>query len=149
MSEPTDAELQVAAATIAAAGTPNKPKTTRAKAKAETAAVLAKTNSSSRIYVGCRLPHGITLTVGATSVVLKGLNSAVIVGTYGLTEVDEDFWSEWLKTHSDWPMVVNGLVFAQSKIEDLHSEAEELKDEVTSFDRLDPTSNGVEPAPKT
>src|SRR6185312_6535858 len=38
-----------------------------------------------------------------TRVRLNGANSTRIIGGYGLTQVDADFWAEWMKTHKDFP----------------------------------------------
>lgn len=144
-NEPDQAVAADAALTAAAEALASAP-ADKSRRSAKSAAIVAKTNSSSKVYVGCRHPHGIILTVGDTSVELKGMNSAVIAGTYGLTQVDEEFWAAWLKSHSDWPMVVNGMIFAQAKVADLQAEAEEVADEKTGFEALSQNSGGVEPS---
>lgn len=150
-TQTSDDEAVAAAAALAdqSPSPAEKAKAERAAAKAAKAAgpaVLTKTNSSGKVYVGCRHPHGVVLQVGDVSVTLKGMNSATIIGGHGVTEVAEDFWEAWRAAHSDWPMVVNGVVFAQGKVADLAEEAKDLADEKTGFERLDPTALGVEKA---
>jgi hypothetical protein len=105
-----------------------------------------------RVTVGCKLPHGLTLMVGDKEVKVRGANTTTIIGGFGLTEIDEDFWNTWAQEHADWPMVKNGLIFAQAKRKDAEAEAKELKGEKTGLERLeqvvkDPATKKVVLAP--
>lgn len=102
-----------------------------------------------KVFVGCKLPHGITLNPpkgsadDAEPVELKGLNSSGVIGGYGITEVDADFFAAWLKEHAKAPMVVNSLVFGEAKREKAEDRAEEQSGIKTGTEGLNPDS----PAP--
>ncbi len=79
----------------------------------------------SNITVGCRLPNGLVLRLqdgkgGEKRVTLRGqnadMNGAIFIQPThcGYTEVDKDFWDEWIAKHSDFAPVVSGAIFAEA-----------------------------------
>ena len=100
-----------------------------------------------KIFVGCKLPHGLFLDHNGTRVALNGANTGTIVGVdgvkTGLTEVEKDFFDAWLAAHKDAPYVANGMVFANDKLNDTKAEAAEMASVKTGFEGLDPAA----PAP--
>ena len=100
-----------------------------------------------KIFVGCKLPHGLFLDHNGARVTLNGSNAGAIVDAdgvkTGLTEVDKDFFDAWLSAHKDAPYVVSGMIFANDKIADTKAEAAEMASVKTGFEGLDPAA----PAP--
>ena len=95
------------------------------------------TTSTQTVTVGCKLPHGLVLEVGSTSVTLNGANASNIIGGYGLTEgVDKAFFDAWLKKNEHLPFVRNQMVFAQSTTDDAKAEALEKAHEKTGFEGM-------------
>jgi hypothetical protein len=71
--------------------------------------------------VGCKLPNGFTMELGLfgteeyKSFKLHGINSAKIIGGYGITEnVPEEFFDRWLEKMKDFKMIRRGLIFKQA-----------------------------------
>lgn len=59
-----------------------------------------------KVVIGCKLPNGIILDHGGKTVELRGsriplnedgspVSNRLIIGGYGTTEVDKDFWDAW------------------------------------------------------
>jgi len=91
------------------------------------------------VTVGCKLPNGIIMEMGEQRTVLRGTNSAVIVGGHGITEgVDKDFFDAWSKLHADKDFIKGGFVFAHEKSASTAAEAKERADEETGLEPLDP-----------
>lgn len=90
------------------------------------------------VTVGCKLPNGIHLDVQDKRVTLNGANSSRIIGGYGLTQVDKDFWDAWVKAYADSPMLKNHLVFAQGTEANASAKAEEQAEVKSGFERLQP-----------
>jgi hypothetical protein len=81
---------------------------------------------SELVTVGCKLPNGLVLDQDGYVVELKGSNSSLVVGGYGLTEgVDKDAFDKWLSVHKNQPYVENELVFAQAKTNSAQAKASE------------------------
>lgn len=96
-----------------------------------------------KVIVGCKLPNGLMIQVSDAAVKINGANSTTIVGGYGLTEVDEAFWTQWKKEHADWPMVKNELIFAQVKPKDAEAAAEERRDQKTGLEQMKQKSDKI------
>lgn len=78
------------------------------------------------LTVGCKLPNGLVLEQDGYQVELKGSNSSLVFGGYGLTEgVDKDAFDKWLSVHKNQPYVKNDLVFAQAKTNSAQAKASE------------------------
>lgn len=100
------------------------------------------------ISVGCRLPHGIVINHPANpsvTVTLKGQNSNRIIGSdgnavngsYGVTEVDAEFWADWIKANAKFAPVVAGAIFADEKPAELEAKAKEAKQRKTGLEPLE------------
>lgn len=90
------------------------------------------------ITVGCKLPHGLVITVGGKSVTLAGANSSHIIGGYGMTQVDKDLFEAWKKEFASYAPLKNGLIFEQASRSSAESEAKERSDIRSGFERLNP-----------
>ena len=95
--------------------------------------------------VGCRLPHGIIIEHGGVSVTLKGQNSNRIVGTdgnavngsYGVTQVDADFFGAWLAANAGFSAVLSGAIFADEKLGELEAKGKEASKRKTGFEPME------------
>ena len=93
-----------------------------------------------QITVGCKLPHGLEIRVGDKTQVLKGTNSALVIGGHGITDgVDKDLFDAWLAANKDAAAVINGLIFAHGKTESAKAEAAEKAANKNGFEGLNPT----------
>lgn len=98
--------------------------------------------------VGCKLPHGLIITVGDVSIELKGQNSTNIIGGHGITEgVDKELFEKWLSLNKDSAAVKNGLIFSHEKASSVRAEAMEKKDNKNGFEGIDPANPGPGVAP--
>jgi len=121
---------------------------------------IIKPESRNTISVGCKLPHGMHLDITSFGeptkrFTLKGINSltagAIIRPAtregYAITDnVPQEFFEEWMRTHSNHPAVKNNLIFAHKQAASVRDMGEEFKDELNGFEPLDPTvkTHGVE-----
>ena len=119
-----------------------------------------------KLFIGCKLPNGITLELITPQidpdsgkplnvlhpaprnedarVVLNGANSintkilhAAALPVYGKTLVDEELWGRWLKANSKHPAVLNGSIFAAKNEEEFHAKAKAGIKVVGGFEPLD------------
>ncbi|KMW73661.1 hypothetical protein TI10_05255 [Photorhabdus luminescens subsp. luminescens] len=95
------------------------------------------------VIVGCKLPHGLTIEIDENRVTLNGINSSTIIGGYGLTyDVDKAFFDKYLELHADTKLVKNGLIFAQEKLKEARTEAEEKAELKNGLEPIDPKKPG-------
>lgn len=95
----------------------------------------------SNVTVGCKLPHGLVITVGGRSVTLNGVNSSRIIGGYGLTVVDKDFFEAWKIEFSTSPLVRNDLIFDQDTAAKAESQAKEQAEVLSGLEPIDKDAN--------
>lgn len=96
------------------------------------------------VTVGCKLPSGLIINMEGREVTLKGANSSLVIGGFGLTEgVDKAFFDTWLARNQDFPAVENGLIFVQSTTKNAEAEATEKQALRSGFEGLNPDA----PAP--
>lgn len=99
---------------------------------------------SKTVLVACKLPCGLVLdgTGGENSIVLNGMNTALLPGAPGLTHVDEDDWLYVKAAYAEHAAFKSNSVFASGsdKVADTMAQAAELRDERTGFEGLDPKS---------
>jgi len=98
--------------------------------------------------VGCKLPNGFTMELGTfgtedyKSFKLHGINSAKIIGGYGITEnVPEEMFDRWLEKMKDFKMIRRGLIFKQTgKLDEASAAAlgREMAKEKTGLEPKDP-----------
>lgn len=113
--------------------------------------VSKPTASATTCVVGCKLPNGMTVELiegkgkDARSVwkhTLKGMNSARIVGGYGLTEgVSAEHMKEWLTRNAEHPAVKNGAIFMHTSGKGAEARAKEGREIRTGLDAIDPVAN--------
>lgn len=125
----------------------------------------AAPRTSNIVVVGCKLPSGIIVDVcdpgenehgqkimvpRRQPVTFKGANSSNIVGGFGLTEVDAEFWDAWIKQNAKFPAVANGLIFAQDRRDKAADNAMDHADAKSGFEGINPDKpgKGVERVPK-
>ncbi len=106
-----------------------------------------------KIVIGCRLPHGLTLTHPnkevKASVTLKGINSArPLIVPYVTTEVDVELWEAWKKAYSDYTPLKKGSIFEARSNQEAKVKAAEYENEKTGFEPVHPESMGVKKADK-
>ena len=102
------------------------------------------------IKIGCTLPHGIVLELDNKFVTIAGANQNTseyfkILGEYGLTDVDSDYWNEWKKRNWAFDPLVAGALFEAGK--DDKSAKDKAKEQAqldTGYAPLNPASHGVE-----
>ena len=102
------------------------------------------------VTVGCKLPHGIILSLPLDpnkTVKLNGANTARIIGAgFGTTDVDADFWDQWSTIHGEFPAVKSGAIFVAKNANDAQAVANELVAQKTGFEAMKKTAGGVKPA---
>ncbi len=103
-------------------------------------AVAKKPKTANVVTVGCKIPNGLVLRVNDVEVTIAGSNSSKVIGGYGLTQVDADFWSAWLERNSGLSFVRNDFVFAHEKAASTKAQANEMADEKTGLEQLDPNA---------
>lgn len=99
------------------------------------------------VIVGCKLPHGLIIKSGGKSVTLNGANSSRIIGGYGLTPVDKDFFDAWKAEFASFEPLKSGLIFEQANERSAVSQAteqQEIKSGLEPLD-LDKPAAGVKP----
>ena len=85
-------------------------------------------------------------TKAGKEVVIKGnaipageAHDKTIVGGFALTYgVDAEFFAEWMLQHSEFPAVVNGLIFAHEKPQVAEGEAKNARDIVSGLEPINP-----------
>lgn len=94
-----------------------------------------------KVIVGCKLPHGIVLRgMAGNAVTINGVNTARIIGGFGLTTLDEAEAAYLFATYEDLaPFQSNAIFTAESaKVADIQAMGAELRDERTGFEGMDP-----------
>ena len=89
------------------------------------------------VTIGCKLPHGLFLTSGDKSVTIAGANSSRIIGGYGLTVVDKDFWDKWSAENHTLILLKNGMVFVQESASKAEGQAKEQAEIKSGFEPID------------
>ena len=75
-------------------------------------------------------------------VTVAGKNKrGLVVGGFGLTEVQKDHWDEWLKTHGHLAPVKKGMIWAYSSRNGAESKAKELAEIKTGFEPIAPDND--------
>lgn len=92
------------------------------------------------VVVGCKLPNGIVLEHpldAKNKVELAGRNKAVVIGAdYATTEVDGDFWDNWIAFNKEFTAVTSGAIFVAKTISDAAAIARELINEKTGLEPM-------------
>jgi len=100
--------------------------------------------------IGCKLPNGLKITMGDTSVVLKGngdyhmpnedrkFKSPTLVHGDSLTRVDKDFaeaWFKWAEEHHYQP-VLSGAVYMAKNNNEASAIAKDTSDVKTGLEQM-------------
>lgn len=101
------------------------------------------------VKIGCTLPHGLIIEHEGVKVKLNGANQQTneyfkLLGDFGTTDVDADFWNAWKKANFGFQPLVAGALY---EARDDKSAKDKGKDHATidtGFKPLDPSSHGVE-----
>lgn len=90
------------------------------------------------VIVGCKLPHGLIIkTASGQSVTLNGANSSKIIGGYGLTPVDKEFFDAWKAEYASFEPLKNNLIFEQATERSAVSQATEQAEVKSGLEPLD------------
>jgi hypothetical protein len=90
------------------------------------------------ITVGCKLPNGILLKVGSKTVALAGSNASNIIGGYGLTQVDKEFFDTWKAENSTLTLLRDDLIFDNATKKGAESQAREQEEVRSGLEPIDP-----------
>jgi hypothetical protein len=64
-----------------------------------------------------------------------------IIGDFGLTEVDRDWWNEWKSQNSGFDMLKNGLIFEHGEKASVEAYAQEHADLKCGLEPMDPAGD--------
>ncbi|EUK19259.1 hypothetical protein [Commensalibacter papalotli (ex Servin-Garciduenas et al. 2014)] len=73
------------------------------------------------IVIGCRFPNGVVVNIGNNKILLRGINDmsdqdkAKQDKNVGFTKIARPVWNSFLKTHKNWPPLLNGSVFVMNR----------------------------------
>lgn len=112
---------------------------------------------SKTVKVACRLPSGLVIQHPRTEerILLNGANTHAGISPivpifqaemYGVTEVDAEFWAEWVAAHKDFQPLVSQAIFAMADQVSIESKIKELEKVKTGFEGLDQTSGSIKKA---
>lgn len=111
------------------------------------------------VMVGCKLATGLTIHLCEpgmseaskeailipnveTRVTLAGANSSKVIGGFGITPVDQDFWNAWLKQNQKHPALKSGALFAYASRDKAMDHAVDHETVKTGFEGIDPDKPG-------
>lgn len=102
------------------------------------------------VLIGCKLPHGIILQgTAGQDVKLNGMNTSLVAGGFGLTNVDEGEAAYLFAQYENFgPFKSNAIFYNNSdSVADVAAMARELEGEKTGFEGMDPDApaNGIKP----
>lgn len=91
------------------------------------------------VTVVCKLPVGLTLTVGGKNVEINGANKAVIYGSQeGYTEVEKSFWDAWVAENKNKSWYTSQSIFARENAKEAKAMAKDLKSVKTGLEPIVP-----------
>lgn len=115
------------------------------------------------MLVYCKLPHGITLdlvdqinvangNIGKRqTVTLKGQDwkttnkMRIKLSEFGVTQVDDKFWAEWLKRNPEFPALKSGAIFAAKAEVEGSAILKATEGQPTGFEQTAKEAMGVKP----
>ena len=100
------------------------------------------------IKIGCTLPHGIILHHNDVTVEIAGANQQTseyfkLLGDFGITDVDADFWAAWKKANWAFTAYISGAIYEANDEKSAKAKGKEQATIDTGFKPLDPSSHGV------
>lgn len=93
-------------------------------------------DNSPTVVVGCKLPNGHIIQVNKERVTLNGAKTSGILGGYGMTVVNADFFAQWAKENAKSPLLLNGVIFGQAKEANAKAQAADTKEIRTGLEPL-------------
>ncbi len=101
------------------------------------------------VKIGCTLPHGLVIHHNDVNVTLAGANQNTneffkLLGDFGLTDVDADFWNAWKKANGEFAPLKSGAIYEAADEKSAKAKGKEQATIDTGFKPLDPSSHGVE-----
>lgn len=101
---------------------------------------------SKTVLIVCKLPNGLVLDglAGANSIHLNGCNTALVPGAPGLTHIPAEDWAYIKAAYAEHAAFKNNAIFTNEtdKVSDALAQADELKDERTGLEGIDPKAPG-------
>lgn len=106
------------------------------------------------VLIGCRLPHGLTLThpnpeiedkvtlAGTWSNPLRKPDGSPAVD-HVVTPVDAEFWEVWKKAYATYVPLRNGSIFEARSEQDAAAKMKDLRKVKTGFEPIHPESMGI------
>lgn len=73
------------------------------------------------VVIGCRFPNGIVMNIGNNKTLLRGINDmpdqdiAKQDKNVGFTKITRSLWNIFLRTHKNWPPLLNGSIFVLNR----------------------------------
>jgi len=99
-----------------------------------------------KYIIGCKLPSGLTISYEGQNMTLAGANDSLLINGFGITrDVPADLWEGFEKTFADQLLIKNGIVFAVTDDKSAKDASEELKDQKTGLEQLDPNKQATDP----
>lgn len=91
------------------------------------------------VTVVCKLPAGLTLTVGDKNVEVNGANKPLVYGGKdGYTEVEKSFWDAWVAENKNKSWYTSQSIFAQENAKEAKAMAKDLKSVKTGLEPIIP-----------
>ena len=90
------------------------------------------------VQVGCMLPNGLVIDHKGHKVKLNGKNSSRLIGSFGITEVEKEFFDGWMANNKSAKFVANGSIFAVDTPSKVEGAAKEREKQKTGMEGLDP-----------
>lgn len=97
------------------------------------------------IVIGCKLPHGIELSGSqGQKIKLNGVNTSLVAGGFGITHVDKAEAAYLFSVYEDFGPFKSNAIFTNedAKVANLADLANDLKNEPTGFEAMDPSKPG-------
>ncbi|MBS0986887.1 MULTISPECIES: hypothetical protein [Acetobacter] len=94
--------------------------------------------TATTVTVGCKLPGGLVLRLRDVTHTLAGANTSSVIGGYGLTRLPADFWQAWAEAYAHYPLLRQGLIFAQSTAEKGAAQAREQAELRSGLEAVNP-----------
>jgi hypothetical protein len=101
---------------------------------------------ANKIIVGCKLPHGLTVSVKGTRITFLGANKSVILAStsedgVGITrDVDSDLFAAFLTEYAESDFVKKGFIFQIKSESAIAGEVKDRKTLKTGMEQIVPAT---------
>lgn len=138
---------QAAAAAQSEAEQARKDAEEQAAAERAEAETTMETAPSGIMKVFCKLPSGMTFAMPGGDVALKGASGSKLLGGYGVTFMSEPAWEALEARYGGMDVFTKKIIFAEESMKDGAAIAQEMSNEKTGFEGVDPRNpgNNLEP----